>query len=302
MLRYLFYLSISIILFAGCSAKVEIVSFSDGAFVEENLPVSIHVKNSLYPILSRTIKSELEKQIIKDGFSINEQNASYRLDLEMLSYDRFAYRRYEPSYHYSDIRCTPNGECYRIPRVVYTPCLDVTDSIHVTLKASKTYTNETKEFPIVSREFADGCRYGLNYSYGFGPDIFLADNLKQENILLLVKKIKNTIFPIITIQKEKLSSEIKSIHISENEAKIFKQSIKAASKENYKEAILGLEKLKETINNEVPYEIYLNLGLLYEHGGDLDKALQNYQYLTQTVPEIKNYVKRVLVKKRYEKR
>ncbi|MDR1460450.1 MAG: hypothetical protein LBI78_02260 [Campylobacteraceae bacterium] len=302
MFKYFVFACISFILFSGCATKVEIISFTDGAFIDENLPIYIDAENNSYPFLSEAIKNELEKQIIKDGFLISEQNASYRLDLKLLSHDRFAYRRYEPSYYYSNIKCTPNGECYRIPRVVYVPCLDVTDSIHVVLKTSNLHTNETKEFPITSREFADNCRNGLNYSYGFGSDIFLANNVKHENIILTAKKIKDTIFPIKTMQKEKLLSEIKSTQLSQEKIEIFEQSFKAASKKSYGEAILGFEKLKELTNNETPYEVYLNLGLLYEHEEDLDKSLQNYQYLIQIMPESENYIERVLIKKRYEKK
>ncbi|MDR1007260.1 MAG: tetratricopeptide repeat protein [Campylobacteraceae bacterium] len=299
MLKYLIFACIFFILFSGCATKVEIVSFTDDAFVKENLPISIDVANNPYPLLSEAIKNELEKQIIKDDFLINEQNASYLLDLELLSHDRFAYRRYEPSYHYSSIKCAPNGECYRIPRVVYVPCLDVTDSIHVVVRALNIHTNETKELPITSREFADSCH---NRLHGFGFDMFLADNVKRENIILLAKKIKSMILPVKTIQKERLSDEIKSTRLPQSEAEIFEQSLKSASKKRYEEAILGFEKLKKPTTSETPYEIYLNLGLLYEHEGDLDKALQNYQYLMQIMPEAKNYIKRVLVKKRYEKK
>ncbi|MDR1285228.1 MAG: hypothetical protein LBJ88_03400 [Campylobacteraceae bacterium] len=299
MFKNLVFVGIFFVLFSGCATKVEIVSFTSDAFVKENLPISIDIKNNSYPLLSKVIKNELEEQIIRDDFLISEQNASYLLDLELLSHNRFAYRRYEPFYDYSSIKCAPNGECYRIPRVVYVSCLDITDSIHVMVRAFNIHTNETKELPIISREFADSC-YNRLHSFGF--DMFLADNVKRENIILLAKKIRSTVFPIKTVQKERLLDEVKSTQLSKSETEIFEQSLKAVSQKSYKEAILGFEKLKKPTSDETPYEIYLNLGLLYEHEWDLDKALQNYQYLTQTIPEAKNYIERVLVKKRYEKK
>ncbi|MDR3177686.1 MAG: hypothetical protein LBT96_01755 [Campylobacteraceae bacterium] len=299
-LSFIIY-GISILLLCGCSAKLEILSLSDGAFVKENLPVFISMKNSSYPLLSEEIKSELEKQIKKDGFTIDEQNASYYLNMELLSHDKSAYYRYEPIYGYSYLRCVPNGKCYKVPAVKYIPCVDVSETIYIMIDAFDKSTNETKEFPLTNRSFADNCHYGFRFSNGFNSDTFLLNTINKESIKLLAARIKENIFPIKTIQKEKLLDEIKSAELSQKEIDIFKKSYKMASDENYKEAILGFENLKDMINSEIPYEIYLNLGLLYEYIGDLDKALENYKYLTQKMPETENYIKRIYVKKRYEK-
>jgi hypothetical protein len=286
------------LLLCGCSTKLEIISLSDKAFIEENLPISIDMKNGSYPFLNEAIKAELEKQIEKDGFTVDEKNASYHLDIELLSHDKLAYHRYEPVYSYSHIRCTPNGECYRFPIVRYIPCLDVSETIYVMLDVSNKNTNETKKFPLTSKNFANNCYYGFRLSNSFGSDTFLLDNVNKENIKLLAAKIKQSIFPIRTVQKENLSNKVKSMELSQSEIEIFKQSFKLTSKRDYNNAILGFESLKDTMGNETPYEIYLNLGLLYEYTGDLDKALQNYEYL----PQKENYIKRIYVKKRYEKR
>jgi hypothetical protein len=282
----------------GCSTKVEITSFSDEAFVEKNLPVFINTKNSSYPLLTQALKTELEKQIKKDGFSIDEQNASYYLDFELISHDKFAYRRYEPVYNYSHVRCNSNKECYTVPVITYIPCLDISESIYVVVNASDKNTNETKEFPIINKSFSDNCYYGFRFSNSFHHDMFLNDSIDRENIKIVAAKIKQSIFPVKTIQKEKLLDEVKSINLSQSEMEAFKKSYEFASKRSYKEAILGFENLKESISDKIPYEIYFNLGLLYEHENDLDKALQNYQ----SISNAQNHTKRVYIKKRYEKK
>jgi tetratricopeptide (TPR) repeat protein len=289
---------ISLILLSGCAARLEIVSLNDGAFIEENLPVSIDTKNSSYPFLAEAIKTELELQIKKDGFTVNEQNTSYRLSIELLSYDKSIYRRYEPVYDYSNIRCISDKECYRIPTIVYIPCLNISKSIHVMIGAFNVYTNKTKEFLLTDKKFADNCHYGFGSLYSFNSDILLSNSLKQESIISLAKKIKYSLFPTKTVRKEKLLDEIKSTELSQNEMEIFKKSYEMASGKKYEEAIFGFEQLKQLMDNKTPQEVYMNLGLLHEYIGNLDEALRNYEYLSNA----EEYKKRVQVKKRYEKK
>jgi hypothetical protein len=290
--------AVLLLLLCGCSTKLEIISLNDKAFIEENLPIFIDAKNNSYPFLSEAIKAELEKQIEKDGFIIDKKNASYHLNFELLSYDKSTYHRYEPVYGYSHMRCTPNGECYYIPIIKYIPCFDISETIHVVVDASNKNTNETKKFPLTSKNFADDCHYGFRLLNSFASDTFLLDSISKESIKLLATKIKQSIFPIRTIQKENLLNKVKSMKLSQNEMEIFKQSFKLASKKDYKNAILGFESIKDMMGGKTPYEVYLNLGLLYEYIGDLDKALQNYEYL----PQRENYAKRIYTKRRYEKK
>jgi tetratricopeptide (TPR) repeat protein len=277
---------------------LEIASFDDRAFIEENLSISVDTKSSPYPFLTEAIKAELERQIEKDGFTIDEQNASYRLGLELLSHDKSVYYNYEPIYGYSHIKCTPNKECYRIPIVKYIPCLNISKNIHLMVSAFDMHKNKTEEFPLTDKQFANNCHYGLGSSYGFSSDVFLSNSINRENIISLAKKIKNSLFPVKTIQKEKLLDEVKSVELSQNEIEIFKKSYKMASEKKYEEAIFGFEELKQLTSGEIPYEIYLNLGFLYEYTGDLDKALQNYEHLS----DAEEYIKRIHVKKRYAKK
>lgn len=289
----------------GCAAKVKIHELSDGAFIENNKPVFISSDENMFPLFNQAIINNLSLEIKQDGFLIDNKNFGYTINIATTSHDQFITRNFEPVYKYHKY-CDKSGNCYYSPRVYYVPCIDIFSSTLLHVNATNIEKNSTINFVVNNKEFANNCYrlgndfgYYNNYGYYGYYDKYLYDSLNKDNIKAIVRKIKNSIFPIKTVKTETLYKKIESINASKETGDLFALGYSNVKNEKYIEAINIYENIKNQITT-LPNELLFNLGVLYEYLGNLDKSLENYNLLDESVVNKNSFIKRVTIKKRYE--
>ena len=303
----IFFVTCVFFLLAGCTPKIKIYELSDNAFIENNKPVTILSNDNLFPLFNQMIINELSSQIKYDNFLVDSRNFGYIINIETKNHDQFISRNYEPVYKYQRY-CDRDGNCRYIPRVYYIPCIDIFSSTILYVNATNIEKNNTMSFSINNREFANNCNrfesdfgyYNHNY-YGYYSyyDRYLFDNLNQDNIKAITKKIKDYIFPIKTINEEVLYKKIESVSVAKDIDDIFTLGYNNFKNKNYSKAINIYEKIRNSFDI-LPDELLFNLGALHEYFGDLTLALDNYNLLSENFINKNRYTKRVSIKMRYE--
>ncbi|MFV0482151.1 MAG: tetratricopeptide repeat protein [Campylobacteraceae bacterium] len=303
-----FFISlICIVFFSGCAQKLEIYSLSDNAFVDTPEAVLIQSDTIFFPMFTSAVIDELTNQVIKDGFSVNPYDFTYVIKLKTLENRQVAHRQYEPVYRYYRY-CDANGYCYVVPRVYYVPCVDIMSSTVIGVNAVNIKTSQEINFVVNNKDFAGDCNsfrssyYDYPYwgSYYY-PDRFLLEGLSRENLRKITTKIKNSIFPIRTETKEKLYSKIESQKVSSDINVAFENSLNSVKNKDLQNATKPLINIKNVLHVNTPFEVYYNLGLIYEKLGNLSLAYENYLLLDDNNENKTKFLNRILGKMKYEK-
>lgn len=298
----------------GCAAKVKIYELSDGAFVENNKSIflSSNENENMFPLFNRVIMNNLSSEIKQDGFLIDNKNFGYTINVATKSHDQFTTKSsrqvvdvYEHCYYdYDGTRHIQ--KCVTVTDVYDVPCINISSSTLLNINATNIDKNSTINFVVNNKGSASNC-IGFRLFQLFNNDESLYDSLNKDNIKAIVRKIKNSIFPIKTVKTETLYKKIESINASKETGDLFALGYSNVKNEKYIEAINIYENIKNQITT-LPNELLFNLGVLYEYLGNLDKSLENYNLLDENFVRIlgrsyvskESFIKRVTIKKRYE--